>query len=81
MNYALSNEFAKVDVPSSASLKEIAKNLNMDLATFKKYNPQFKHNFTPPGKGYYMYIPLNKVAFLIKILKQKNLRRLIQLYL
>ncbi|HEH4028263.1 TPA: lytic transglycosylase domain-containing protein, partial [Campylobacter jejuni] len=47
MNYALSNEFAKVDVPSSASLKEIAKNLNMDLATFKKYNPQFKHNFTP----------------------------------
>lgn len=53
----------------------------MDLVTFKKYNPQFKHNFTPPGKGYYMYIPLNKVAFFDKILKQKNLQRLIQLYL
>ncbi len=75
MNYALSNEFAKVDVPSSASLKEIAKNLNMDLATFKKYNPQFKHNFTPPGKGYYMYIPLNKVAFFDKNFKAEKLAK------
>lgn len=75
MNYALSNEFAKVDVPSSASLKEIAKNLNMDLASFKKYNPQFKHNFTPPGKGYYVYIPLNKVAFFEKNFQAEKLAK------
>ncbi|SPV25169.1 Membrane-bound lytic murein transglycosylase D precursor [Campylobacter coli] len=75
VNYALNNDFAKVDAPSSVALKDLAKNLNMDLATFKKYNPHFKHGFTPPGKGYYMYIPLNKVAFLIKILKLKSLQK------
>lgn len=63
MNYALRNEFIKVEVPSSASLKEVAKKLRMDYALFKKYNPQFKHNFTPPGKSYYMYIPLERVAY------------------
>ena len=72
MNYALSNEFVKVDVPSSVSLKELAKNLKMDLATLKKYNPQFRHNFTPPGNGYYMYIPLNKVAFFDKNFKAEK---------
>lgn len=34
MNYALSNEFAKVDVPSSASLKEIAKNFKYGSCNF-----------------------------------------------
>ncbi|AXP08754.1 transglycosylase SLT domain-containing protein [Campylobacter hepaticus] len=63
INYALSNEFIKVDIPSSVSLREIARKLNMDFSKFKKYNPQFKHDFTPPGKGYYIYIPINKVAF------------------
>ncbi|MBM0636941.1 transglycosylase SLT domain-containing protein [Campylobacter sp. VicNov18] len=75
INYTLSNEFIKVDVPSSVSLKEIAKNLNMDFAIFKKYNPQFKHNFTPPGKGYYIYIPLNKVAFFNKNFKAEKLAK------
>lgn len=35
VNYALNNDFAKVDTPSSVALKDLAKNLNMDLATFK----------------------------------------------
>ncbi|MCX2682373.1 transglycosylase SLT domain-containing protein [Campylobacter sp. MIT 21-1685] len=63
MNYALNNDFVKVDVPSSVALNDLAKSLNMKLATLKTYNPQFRQNFTPPGKGYYMYIPLEKVAF------------------
>lgn len=75
MNYALSNDFIKVDTPSSVALKDLAKNLNMDLATFKKYNPQFKHGFTPPGKGYYMYIPLSKVAFFNKNFKTEKLTK------
>ncbi|TKX32281.1 lytic transglycosylase domain-containing protein [Campylobacter aviculae] len=75
VNYALSNDFIKVDTPSSVSLKDIAKNLNISLATFKKYNPHFKHNFTPPGKGYYMYIPLDKVAFFDKYFEAKKLAK------
>ncbi|MBZ7939164.1 MULTISPECIES: lytic transglycosylase domain-containing protein [Campylobacter] len=75
VNYALSNDFIKVDTPSSVSLKDIAKNLNISFATFKKYNPHFKHNFTPPGKGYYMYIPLNKVAFFDKYFKENKLAK------
>ncbi|EDO6951189.1 transglycosylase SLT domain-containing protein [Campylobacter coli] len=75
VNYALNNDFAKVDAPSSVALKDLAKNLNMDLATFKKYNPHFKHGFTPPGKGYYMYIPLNKVAFFDKNFKVEKLAK------
>ncbi|MBK1972182.1 transglycosylase SLT domain-containing protein [Campylobacter sp. TTU-622] len=63
MNYSLSNPFVKVDVPSGVALRDLAKSANITLATLKKYNPQFKHNFTPPGKDYYMYIPLEKLAF------------------
>jgi len=69
MNYTLHNDFIKVDVPSSVALKDLAKSLAWDLNTLKKYNPQFKHNFTPPGKGYYMYIPINKVALFEKSFK------------
>ncbi|TKX31980.1 lytic transglycosylase domain-containing protein [Campylobacter estrildidarum] len=75
VNYTLSNDFIKVDTPSSVSLKDIARILNIDLATFKKYNPHFKHNFTPPGKGYYMYIPLNKVAFFNEHFEVKKLTK------
>ncbi|MPA80490.1 LysM peptidoglycan-binding domain-containing protein [Campylobacter coli] len=75
VNYALNNDFVKVDTPSSVALRDLAKNLNMDLVTFKKYNPHFKHGFTPPGKGYYMYIPLNKVAFFDKNFKVEKLAK------
>ncbi|MCH5337092.1 MAG: LysM peptidoglycan-binding domain-containing protein, partial [Campylobacter sp.] len=44
-------------------------------ATLKKYNPQFKHSFTPPGNGYYMYIPLNKVAFFDENFKNAKLEK------
>lgn len=75
MNYALNNDFVKVDVPSSVALKDLAKSLHMDLATFKKYNPQFRYSFTPPGKGYYMYIPLEKVAFFDATFKPQALSK------
>lgn len=75
MNYALSNDFVKVDIPSSVALKDLAQSVNMDLATLKKYNPQFKHSFTPPGNGYYMYIPLNKVAFFDENFKNAKLEK------
>ncbi|EIR8930682.1 transglycosylase SLT domain-containing protein [Campylobacter upsaliensis] len=75
MNYALSNDFVKVDIPSSVALRDIAKGAGLNLATLKKYNPQFRHNFTPPGKGYYMYIPLNKVAFFEKNFKNVKLEK------
>lgn len=69
MNYSLSNPFVKVDVPSGVALRDLAKSANISFATLKKYNPQFKHNFTPPGKDYYMYIPLEKLAFFNKNFK------------
>lgn len=69
MNYALHNDFVRVDIPSSVALKDLARGAGMDLATLKKYNPQFRHSFTPPGEGYYMYIPLSKVAFFEKNFK------------
>ena len=75
MNYALSNDFVKVDIPSSVALKDLAQSANIDLETFKKYNPQFKHNFTPPGNGYYMYIPLNKTAFFEKNFKNTHFKK------
>ena len=75
MNYALSNDFVKVDIPSSVALKDLAQSVNMDLGTLKKYNPQFKHSFTPPGNGYYMYIPLNKVAFFDENFKNAKLEK------
>ena len=75
MNYALSNDFVKVDIPSSVALRDIAKGAGLNLATLKKYNPQFRHSFTPPGKGYYMYIPLNKVAFFEKNFKNVKLEK------
>lgn len=75
MNYALSNDFVKVDIPSAVALKDLAKGVGMDLATLKKYNPQFRHSFTPPGDGYYMYIPLNKVAFFEKNFKNVKLAK------
>lgn len=75
MNYALSNDFVKVDVPSSVALKDLAQSVDVDFATFKKYNPQFKHNFTPPGDGYYMYIPVDKVAFFDKNFRNVKLEK------
>lgn len=75
MNYALSNDFVKVDIPSAVALKDLAKGVGMDLTTLKKYNPQFRHSFTPPGDGYYMYIPLNKVAFFEKNFKNVKLAK------
>ncbi len=75
MNYALSNDFVKVDVPSSVALKDLARSTNLDLETLKKYNPQFKHGFTPPGDGYYIYIPLDKVAFFDENFKNVKLEK------
>ncbi|KAA6233656.1 LysM peptidoglycan-binding domain-containing protein [Campylobacter sp. LR291e] len=75
MNYAVYNEFIKVDIPSSVALKDIAKSAKLDLDTLKKYNPQFKHSFTPPGNGYYMYIPLDKVANFNKYFEGESLSK------
>lgn len=59
-NYALSNEFVKVQVPSSVSLNDLAKIINLSLNELKRYNPHFRYDFTPPDTQYYMYIPLEK---------------------
>ncbi|TXE81553.1 LysM peptidoglycan-binding domain-containing protein [Campylobacter peloridis] len=65
LNYALSSEVKKIPIPASVSLKDIAKIAKMPYSEFKRYNPHFNYDFTPPDKkDYYMYIPLNKsVAF------------------
>ncbi|MCR6590585.1 peptidoglycan-binding LysM:Lytic transglycosylase, catalytic (SLT family) [Campylobacter insulaenigrae] len=61
LNYTLSNEVEKISIPSSVSLKELAKIAKMSYKDFKNYNPHFHYDFTPPGdKEYYVYIPLNK---------------------
>lgn len=59
-NYALANEFIKVQVPSQVSLKDLAKLVDMNLKDLKRYNPHFRYDFTPPDASYYMYIPLEK---------------------
>ena len=59
-NYALSNEFVKVQVPSQVSLKDLAKLTGMDYKDLQRYNPHFRYDFTPPDASYYMYIPLEK---------------------
>ncbi|MBX2079376.1 transglycosylase SLT domain-containing protein [Campylobacter peloridis] len=65
LNYALSSEVKKIPIPASVSLKDIAKIAKMPYSEFKRYNPHFNYDFTPPDKkDYYMYIPLSKsVAF------------------
>lgn len=75
MNYALNNEFVKVNAPSSVSLKDLAKNIGISFKTFKEYNPQFKHNFTPPNGSYYMYIPVGKVAYFNEEFDPKKLAK------
>lgn len=59
-NYALSNEFVKVQIPSSVSLGDLAKLIDLSLMELKRYNPHFRYDFTPPDEQYYMYIPLEK---------------------
>lgn len=56
-NYALSTEFSKVEVPSSVSLREFANKAKISYESLKRYNPHFRYDFTPPGNGYYLYIP------------------------
>lgn len=75
MNYALNNEFVKVNAPSSVSLKDLAKNIGISFKTFKEYNPQFKHDFTPPNGSYYMYIPVGKVAYFNEEFDPKKLAK------
>lgn len=59
-NYTLSNEFVKVQIPSSVSLNDLAKLIDVSLSELKRYNPHFRYDFTPPDEQYYMYIPLEK---------------------
>nr|WP_246059021.1 lytic transglycosylase domain-containing protein [Campylobacter troglodytis] len=59
-NLSTVNEFIKVQVPSSVSLKELSLFASLPLDELKRYNPHFRYDFTPPGPNYYMYIPLNK---------------------
>lgn len=59
-NYALSNEFVRVEIPSSVSLGDLAKLTDLSLMDLKRYNPHFRYDFTPPDEQYYMYIPLEK---------------------
>ncbi|MCW1360863.1 lytic transglycosylase domain-containing protein [Campylobacter sp. US33a] len=61
-NYALFNNFVEIKVPSAVALKEISDMIELDLKTFKRYNPQFKYDFTPPDKESYVYIPIDKLA-------------------
>ncbi|WP_291952605.1 lytic transglycosylase domain-containing protein [Campylobacter sp.] len=61
LNYTLSSEVEKISIPTSVSLKELAKIAKMSYKDFKNYNPHFHYDFTPPGdKEYYVYIPSNK---------------------
>lgn len=75
MNYALNNGFVKVNAPSSVSLKDLAKNIGISFETFKEYNPQFKHDFTPPNGSYYMYIPVGRVAYFNEEFDPKKLAK------
>lgn len=59
-NYALANEFVKVQVPAQVSLKDLARLTDMNYEDLQRYNPHFRYDFTPPDKSYYMYIPLEK---------------------
>ncbi|HJE66193.1 lytic transglycosylase domain-containing protein [Campylobacter avium] len=61
VNYTREHNFAKVDVPTSVSLKDLAKISNISFEELKRYNPQFRYDFTPPNYDYYMYIPINKL--------------------
>lgn len=59
-NYSLSHEFSKVRVPQSVSLRDLAKLADLDFAEFRRYNPHFRYDFTPPNGEVFVYLPLSK---------------------
>ncbi|ACM63983.1 lytic transglycosylase domain-containing protein [Campylobacter lari] len=76
LNYALSSEVKKISVPPSVSLRELAKVAKMSYKEFKRYNPHFNYDFTPPDKkDYYMYIPLSKSVAVEKALENVKLAK------
>ncbi|MBF7046168.1 transglycosylase SLT domain-containing protein [Campylobacter volucris] len=76
LNYALSSEVEKIPVPSSVSLKELAKLAKMPYKEFKRYNPHFNFDFTPPDKkDYYIYVPLGKSSAFKQDLKEVKLAK------
>lgn len=76
LNYALSSEVEKIPVPASVSLKELAKLAKMPYKEFKRYNPHFNFDFTPPDKkDYYIYVPLGKSSAFKQDLKEVKLAK------
>ncbi|WP_410002937.1 transglycosylase SLT domain-containing protein [Campylobacter volucris] len=76
LNYALSSEVEKNSVPSSVSLKDLAKLAKMPYKEFKRYNPHFNFDFTPPDKkDYYVYVPLGKSSVFKQNLKEVKLAK------
>lgn len=74
-NYTFSTEFSKIEVPSSISLKDFAKNAQISYQNLKKYNPHFRYDFTPPGSGYYLYIPTKITANFMQNYKPTQLAK------
>lgn len=76
LNYALSSEVEKIPVPAGVSLKELAKLAKMPYKEFKRYNPHFNFDFTPPDKkDYYIYVPLGKSSAFKQDLKEVKLAK------
>lgn len=61
MNYTLANEFIKLEVPKSVSLKDLAQLCDLDFKSFKVYNSHFKYEFTHPKLNNYIYLPLSNL--------------------
>ncbi len=60
VNYTKEHNFVRVDVPHSVSLRDLAKLSDLSLSELRKYNPQFRYDFTPPDTKNHIYIPIEK---------------------
>lgn len=63
LNQGANKNIAKVLVPQSTPLKQIARLAGVSWDTLKKYNPQFKGSIAPKQKGEYaVYFPYTHLA-------------------
>lgn len=74
-NYPLISEFSKIAVPDSVSLNELAQLAELSYEEFKKYNPHFKYDFTPPRTQSFVYIPLHKALIFEKNIQEISLAK------
>lgn len=74
-NYSFVNDFVKIEVPASVSLRELALRSKINYEELKKFNPHFRYDFTPPNSSSYIYIPAQKSASFLQNYEPKALAK------